>query len=75
MPAAADAQPTRPFQCQIPRGLDEPESSLARSTLNEFEGIFLFGEKSLCKVQGHVVSVGKGKPSSAMDRSVLHILI
>lgn len=36
--------------------------SRARLVPEEFEIIFLLGERGLCKVQGHAVSVGKGNP-------------
>lgn len=52
------------------------KSSLARLVMKEFESIFLLRERCLCKVQGHAVSVGKGKPSSAKKYSSrLHVLV
>lgn len=44
--------------------------------MKEFESIFLLRERCLCKVQGHAVSVGKGKPSSAKKYSARpHVLV
>ena len=50
--------------------------SLASLVMKEFETSFLLRERCLCKVQGHTVSVGKGKPSSAKKCSARpHVLV
>ena len=49
--------------------------SLARLVLKEFESIFLLGERGLCKVQGHAVSVRKGRPSSAKCFAHPHMMV